>query len=161
MLYLLDSNCVIRAHEDYYPLDRIPQFWDWLLREAADGHAKMPWEIYNEIALAKGPLRNWIAQKEVVEHLILDEEVDSVIFNRVLEKAYAPDLSDAELEQAGQDPFLIAYALMGEQRTVVTKEVSKTSHTRGKRKVPDACDIMGVPWMDDFTFYRIRDFRIR
>ncbi len=27
-LYLVDANVLIRAHEDYYPLDRIPQFWD-------------------------------------------------------------------------------------------------------------------------------------
>jgi hypothetical protein len=30
-LYLLDANVIIRAHEDYYPVDRIPKFWSWLL----------------------------------------------------------------------------------------------------------------------------------
>ena len=161
MIYLLDANCLIRAHEDYYPLDRVPQFWEWLLNEAADGNAKMPFEIHDEIASANGPLRDWIVQNEVIENLVLDEEVDIVMYNRVLSEAYAPDLNDAELEEAGRDPFLITYALMGAQRTVVTKEVSKRSRTRGRRKVPDACDDLGVPWMDDFSFYRIRDFRIR
>lgn len=33
MLYLLDANVLIRAHSDYYPIDRIPQFWEWLIRE--------------------------------------------------------------------------------------------------------------------------------
>ena len=30
-LYLLDANVLIRAHEDYYPVDRIPPFWTWLI----------------------------------------------------------------------------------------------------------------------------------
>ena len=50
MLYLLDANVLIRAHEDYYPLDRVRPFWDWLIVEAAAGHTKMPFEIYDEIA---------------------------------------------------------------------------------------------------------------
>ena len=50
MLYLLDANVLIQAHEEYYPLDRIPQFWAWLVEEAVAGHVKMPFEIHNKIA---------------------------------------------------------------------------------------------------------------
>ncbi|MCY4508918.1 MAG: DUF4411 family protein [Acidobacteria bacterium] len=31
MLYLLDANVLIDAHRDYYPLGRVPEFWDWLI----------------------------------------------------------------------------------------------------------------------------------
>ena len=31
MLYLLDANVFIDANRDYYPLDRFPEFWDWLV----------------------------------------------------------------------------------------------------------------------------------
>ena len=30
VLFLIDANVLIRAHEDYYPIDRVPQFWRWL-----------------------------------------------------------------------------------------------------------------------------------
>lgn len=30
MLYLLDSSVLIDANRDYYPLERVPQFWGWL-----------------------------------------------------------------------------------------------------------------------------------
>lgn len=30
-VYLIDANVLIRAHGDYYPIDRIKPFWDWLL----------------------------------------------------------------------------------------------------------------------------------
>ena len=31
MLYLLDSNVLIDANRDYYPIERVPEFWDWLV----------------------------------------------------------------------------------------------------------------------------------
>lgn len=161
MLFLLDSNVLIRAHEDYYPLDRIPPFWEWLAAEAVAGRAKMPLEIYEEIAVSKGLLKDWITSSLVTNSLVLNEEVDSKILNKVLETAYAPDLTEQELEEAGRDPFLIAYGLMGPNRVVVTKEISKPTKKRGRRKVPDACDIMEIPWMTDFRFYRENDFHVR
>ena len=160
MLYLLDANVLIQAHEEYYPLDRIPQFWVWLVEEAVAGHAKMPFEIHNEIADAEGSLKDWITTPKVKNMLILPEEVDQGLFNQVLDYAYAPDLKDDELEEAGQDPFLIAYGLMGPERVIVTKEISKPTKKRGRRKVPDACNIMGIPCVTDFEFYKKRNFHI-
>lgn len=31
MLYLLDANVIIDANRDYYPLERVPEFWAWLV----------------------------------------------------------------------------------------------------------------------------------
>lgn len=160
MLYLLDANVLIRAHEDYYPLDRIPGFWDWLAEQAKQGRIKMPFEIHDEIAIARGPLKEWIVQEDIKSALILDEEVDSDVFNRVINEGYAPDLTDSELEEAGRDPFLAAYALMGAGRTIVTREISKTSQTRGRRRLPDVCNGFAIPWMNDFALWRTLDFRI-
>ena len=41
MLYLLDANVLIDANRDYYPLERVPEFWDWLLDRAARQHVKI------------------------------------------------------------------------------------------------------------------------
>lgn len=160
MLYLLDANVVIRAHEDYYPLDRVRPFWDWLVIEAEADHVKIPLEIFNEIQPASGPLNDWITDSDVKNTLILDEEVDQDLINQVIDTAYAPNLEAHELAEAGQDPFLVAYGLMGPERAIVTKETSQTTKQRGRRKLPDACDIMNVPWMTDFQFYKERNFRI-
>ena len=84
MLYLLDANVLIRAHEDYYPIDRVPQFWDWLATTAASGAVKVPFEIYNEIAISTGPLANWISATSVKSNLILDEQVDQGLVQTVL-----------------------------------------------------------------------------
>ena len=134
--------------------------WDWLLSEASAGHVKMPFEFHDEIATAHGPLKDWITKSEVKSVLVLEEEVDQAVFNHVLDTAYARDLTDDELEEAGRDPFLVAYGIMGENRTIVTKEISKPTKVRGRRKLPDACDVMNIPWVTDFQFYRARNFRI-
>ncbi|MEJ0015788.1 MAG: DUF4411 family protein [Acetobacteraceae bacterium] len=46
-LYLLDANVLIQAHEDYYPVDRIPQLWAWLLQMAARNIIKVPRVIFD------------------------------------------------------------------------------------------------------------------
>ena len=37
MQYLLDANVVIDADRDYYPFDRVKEFWGWLLHQANRG----------------------------------------------------------------------------------------------------------------------------
>ena len=159
MLYLIDADVLIRAHHDHYPIDRVPQFWQWLISEGTNGYAKVPFEIYEEISNGNDQLAKWISTPDAKGALILEEEVNAEIFNHVLDNAYAPDLSDTELEEAGRDPFLITYALMGDDRRVVTREVSKTRQTRGRRRIPDACNTLNIRWMNDFRFYRERNFR--
>ena len=84
MLYLLDANVLIRAHEDYYPIDRIPQFWDWLHQNATAGNVKIPFEIYNEIAISSGPLGDWIRSPPIKDDIVLDESVDPTLVQQVL-----------------------------------------------------------------------------
>lgn len=158
MVYLLDANVLIRAHEDYYPIDRVPQFWSWVAEMAMAGLVKMPLEIHGEIAISTGPLKDWICGASVKSALVLDEEVDPELLDRVLNDGYAPDLTDRDIEKIGQDPFLIAYGLVSPERIVVTKEVSKPSQQRSKRKIPDVCASLGIRWMRDFELYRLLNF---
>jgi hypothetical protein len=78
----------------------------------------------------------------------------------VLEHGYAPDLDDVEIEEIGNDPLLIAAALAGPDRAVVTREVSKPSKKRAERKIPDVCAVFGVPVISDFTLYRALNFSV-
>jgi hypothetical protein len=111
VLYLLDANVMIRAHEDYYPLDRIPQFWAWLVSLGVSGMVKVPYEIYGEIAVSTGPLHDWLTDNLVAKSMLLDQKVDPKSLNIVITQGYAPDLDDSEIEEIGRDPFLIAYGL--------------------------------------------------
>lgn len=161
MLYLLDANMLISAQELHYPLGRIPQFWAWLLSIAEAGTSKLPVEIFNEIAISKGDLKDWLASPDHARGLKLSGQVDGTILQNLINQGYALDLTDSELEQVGQDPFLVAYAIpYGADVTVVTREVSSPNKQRQNRKVPDVCKHFGVRCITDFQLFQELDFRI-
>ncbi len=164
MLYLLDANVLIDANRDYYPIERVPQFWSWLLEMSGLGRVKIPREIFEEITIPRpGPDRPDVLVGWLISHedaLVLDELVDVGLVGRVTYEGYANNLTDDEIEKIGRDPFLIAYALTGPQRRcVVTTERSRPSRRRANRHIPDVCHDLTVPWCDTFQLIRDLDFR--
>jgi hypothetical protein len=162
-VYLLDANVLIDAHNKYYAIDMVPEFWEWLLHAARAGEIGMPLETFEEVrggADAKKDLLNeWLCRDEVGEALVLAEDVDTDLLFQVM-NAYAPDLTDSEVEQVGRDPFLITYGLARpQQRVVVSNEVSKPSKQRANKKVPDVCRHVGVACCDTFAMLRALGFR--
>lgn len=159
-MYLLDANTLIRANATYYPIARIPHYWDWLIQQGRNGVAKLPNEIADEITAGRDAVADWLKDKEARDALRLEEAVDVSLVRRVVSQGYASDLNDAELAKIGRDPFLVAYGLAGEGRTVVTNENRAPKKQRHNRKVPDVCETMGVRWLTAFGFYEEADFRI-
>lgn len=160
MIYFLDANVLIDASRDYYSINRVPEFWEWLLNMGKNGHVKIPLEVYEEIKEGTDALAMWAKKPDTEVALLLKEEVKVSLVSRVIDEGYAPDLSDDELEKIGRDPFLIAYALVSqEERSVVTTEVSKPKAQRANRHVPDVCNGLGVAWCDTFGFVRALNFR--
>ncbi len=109
MLYLLDANVLIDANRDYYPIARVPEFWDWLLEMGRLDRIKVPQEIYEEVIFPrpskekKDPLVEWM--KENSETLVLGEEAVEELVGRVTEQGYARDLTDVDIQKIGRDPF--------------------------------------------------------
>ncbi len=160
MLHLFDANVLITASNMYYPLDAIPEFWEWIAHQAFSGRIKLPVEMLDEVLAGsrrEDPLLAWMtAHKEILR---LNEEVDPALVNKVVTEGYAPDLTDSELIEIGQDPFLIAYALAApEERCVVTVETSSPSKLRQNRKIPDVCHHFMVQCKDPFQTYRSLKF---
>jgi hypothetical protein len=160
VLYLFDANVLIAASNMYYPMDQIPEFWDWIEHHARRGTIKLPLEIVEEVLAGTkndDPLLPWVQMLRSI--LELDESADPAIVDKVVKDGYAPDLTDDEMDVIGQDPFLIAYALAGTERCVVTTEVSKPTKKRQNRKIPDVCGTFGVPAMNLFAFNRELGFK--
>ena len=157
MLYLLDANVLIDANRDYYPIGRVPEFWDWLVARATQQEVKIPLEILEEILAGRDDdLTRWLNDNR--DALLLEENVDEALVAQVTDQGYAPDLTEEEIERVGRDPFLIAYALGGAARTVVTTEASKPSKQRANRHVPDVCDALDVPHCNTYEFIDALDF---
>ncbi len=143
MLYLLDANVLIDANRDYYPIRRIPEFWEWLAYFGEQGQVKIPQEVYEKVTEADDRLAEWL--KENRDMMLLSEDVDASLVDLVIRQGYADNLTDDEIEQLNEDPFMVAYALgdIG-QRCVVTTEQSRPSRQRANRHIPDVCDDFGV-----------------
>ncbi len=145
----------------YYPIPRIPEFWDWLTHVAIKGKVKVPVEIHNEIVngTSKDQLKVWASERERKKSLLLNEDVSPDLLELTL-NTYAPDLNTDEIMAIGMDCFLIAYALADkDNRTVVTSEVSKRTQPRSKKRVPDICEDLGIDVINPFELYEILDFR--
>ena len=164
MLYLLDANVLITAHNLYYPVDAVPEFWAWLVHKGSSGDIKMPLETFEEVKdgstdVERDLLFAWIQNVLNKEAILLDEEVDADVVSRVIDEGYATDLTDDEVEQIGRDPFLIAYALVSPaDRCVVTTEVSRPSRQRQNRHIPDVCVSLGATCCDTFAMLRALQF---
>ena len=163
MLYLLDANVFIDAERNYYSLNRVPEFWDWLIHMADIGKIKTPQDIFDEVTAGKiergrDALVDWMKENKNV--LLLDEISPFEMISKVLERGYASDLNDEEIEKIGRDPFLIAHALSDvEYRCVVTTEQSKPRRIRANRHIPDVCDDLGVACVNTFELIRRLNFR--
>ena len=162
LLYLLDANVLIDAHRDYYPIERVPEFWEWPLKMGELGRIKVPQEIYEEIVLPKpsrsDKLLDWLEEHRY--ELVLNEQAEVPVVSNVTAMGYADDLTDEQIERLGRDPFLIAYALADVQnRCVVTTERSKPNRVPANRHIPDVCNHLSIRWCDTFALIRELDFR--
>lgn len=166
MVYLLDANVLITAHNLYYPVDVVPEFWDWLVHQGQTGEIKMPVETLEEVRdggtdAERDLLFAWIQDRTNRAAILFEEDVRPELVQRIL-GFYAADLTDDELEAIGRDPFLIAHALAEpENRCVVTTEVSKQRLQRQNRRIPDVCRDAGVPCCDTFSMLRALQFSTR
>jgi hypothetical protein len=158
MLYLLDANMLITAHRTWYALNRVPEFWRWILHHAEAGSVKMPPEIYAEVEGGTDELAVWMKDADHKKVLRLAEEADLAKVQTVLGR-YGDSLSEADLIKIGQDPFLIAAALGTADRCVVTAEVSRPAKQGANRKVPDICKDCDVTWQSPVDFINELDFK--
>lgn len=166
MLYLPDASVLITANNLYYPIDRVPEYWEWLTHMGTLGHVKMPFEIFEEVK--DGPddsdkdlLFAWLQEEVNKKALLLEEQIQPALVQKVMALGYATDLTDDQIEQVGRDPFLVAYGLAGVNRCVVTVETSAPNKQRHNRKVPDVCLSLNVKCCNPFEFNRALGFSTR
>lgn len=160
MLYLLDANVLIDAARDYYPLEMVPEFWEWLAHHGSIGNIKMPLEIYEEVCDGNDLLAAWLKDSLVKAAILLEEEVRPDAVAHAVSQGYGSNLTDAEIITMGRDPFLVAYALVDPTgRCVVTTEASRPSRQRANRHVPDVCNGFGLSCCNTFELARRLAFR--
>lgn len=145
MTYLIDADTLIHAKNGAHPIDRDPTFWQWLAEGVRSGNVKMPLETYDEITGRDygDDLEKWGLAQE--EFLLLHEEYDEKLLDRVMNEGYGLELNDVNLEIIGADPYLISYGLADRvSRTIISDEKSEPNRQGANRKVPDVCAQLGI-----------------
>lgn len=165
MLYLLDANTLIDAKRDYYPIDRIPEFWEWLVFCGAQEIIKIPVEIYEEFSDVKDKegnkdeLARWADLSEVRDALLFNEEAEQDLVARITYGGYVANPTDDELVKIGRDPFLMSYALKDLQnRCIVTTETSKPTKQGANRRIPDVCKDFNIRCINNFVMFKELNF---
>lgn len=145
-MFVVDASALIRSKNHHYQFARIPQFWRWLEHHVVAGTLKTPSEIFDEMIKQDDELKEWVLNLK--DQIIpADSDYDTNIPDVLDCYGGATNLSEADIEKIGKDPYLIACAIeLG--GTVVTEEVSRPSAVGANRKIPDVCNELGVPWID-------------
>jgi len=142
-LYLLDATFIITATDIHYPIRRFPEYWRWIAIQSQLGNLAIPTEILDEITPYDVELKAWM--KGNCHSLALEELVDRNTLSHVFSHGYEVEMNEMNLQETGNDPFLIAYALRDpKHRVVVTYETSKPSMVGVNRKIPDVCKYLGI-----------------
>jgi len=155
MIYLLDTNVFIYT-EKWFGIDRIPQFWNWLLSQAQANTIKTIKEVAIEVEQGNpnDPLVKWF--KNSKKSLLLNISVQPYL-QRVSDE-YQNDLP------RGADPSLIAAALQlkSEQNdvTIVSNEVSKPTKEGKNRRIPDVAKTFSIAHMQGVKLYQHLNFTI-
>lgn len=155
MAYLLDSNTLIQAKNEYYAFDLCPGFWDWIDREFAASNLFSIERVKTELQDGNDDLAQWAKVRP--SGFFLPDDAASLgemrtVSTWVQSQNFRPDAKRDFL--AGADPFLIAYA-RAHGHTVVTHEVYIPGQLR-KVKIPAVCQGLNVPYERTFQVLRNR-----
>ncbi len=154
-VYLLDSDVFMQAQRMYYAFDVAPAFWDALIKHSKKGNVFSIDKVLDEIERGKDELTDWANGD--FNPAFLSTRSGAVIkaygevINNVLANTQYKDAAK-ETFGSGADGWLIAYA-KSEGFTVVTLEQSEPL-SRKEVKIPDVCNVFGVPWINTFQMLR-------
>ncbi|WP_427008637.1 DUF4411 family protein [Pseudarthrobacter sp. H2] len=151
-MYLLDANIFITGKNLHYGFDFVPAFWEWLDQGHSAGVLCSTDKVRQELLVGKDELGKWVGGRG---SFFLAPDASTLPSLKTLTKwAYSGIFTPAAITEflSIADFELVAYA-HAHGHTVVTHE--RPSPLAKKRiLIPDACDAMGVPWIDPYAMLR-------
>ncbi|HMI64663.1 MAG TPA: DUF4411 family protein [Cyclobacteriaceae bacterium] len=148
--YCLDANVLIQAWQKYYSPRFCPAYWEVLASFGSSNKIFLPEQVYDEIVKAEDDLAAWLKESKIPIHKTTTGVTEK------LKVIYATNpihqyLVDNTKQRSLADPWVIAHAMDG-NATVVTKEEKVLAPSTTRIKIPNVCDNMNVPCINDFQF---------
>jgi hypothetical protein len=104
--------------------------------------------VHEEITRTDDDLSKWL-KKSNIPIVKIDKNVTNFLKMIFASDPSHKNLVDNTKQRSLADPWLIAHAI-NENAIIVTKEEKVTAYNSSRIKIPNVCDNMGVPWIDDF-----------
>ena len=149
MANVLDANTFIEGKNLYYRFAVCPGYWDWILRENANGTVFSIDRVQDELTVGTDDLAAWAGARSKEFFLPVDTLAASVA-GQISAWVYTRGYTQAAIATFlnSTDYWLVAYAL-AHGYTVVTREVS-SPESKKRVLIPDACLAVGVPCRSPF-----------
>lgn len=153
MTYLIDSNVLIQAKNEYYGFEIVPGFWTWLEATHAQGQIHTVPSVMHELTQIQDELSAWVKTMPAtfVRHPDADTLASMGVVSAWVQTSKYTDLARQTFLGAA-DFHLVAHA-HAHGLTIVTQEVSAPQAT-ASIKIPDACAALGVECLQTFRWLR-------
>ena len=146
--YCLDANVLIQAWQKYYSPMFCKDYWNVLDEFGKQGTILIPEKVFEEITRTDDDLAEWL-KKSSIPVIEINENVTNFLRMIFAANPSHKNLVDNTKNRSLADPWIIAHAI-NEHATVVTKEEKVTATNTLKIKIPNVCENMGIPWINDF-----------
>lgn len=152
MAYLLDSDVLMEARKRHYGFDICPGFWDWLDAQHAQGAVLSVEKVREEIGSGTDALVDW-AENRPPSFFAKPDDKTQAAFATVSQWATGQNYTERAVSEflSRADFYLVAHAL-AHSLNLVTHERAASTHN--KVKIPNACDGLGVDYIDPFEMLR-------
>jgi hypothetical protein len=154
--YCLDANVLINAWNLYYARDFCPDYWKQLELLGHSGRIFICEEVKAEVVRTDDGLADWLKQSGISVYLS-DGAITEIIKSIYLADPRHEQLVDNKKGRSLADPWVIAHGI-AQKACVVTKE-NKETQSNKRIKIPNVCEKMNIPWINDFDM--IRELKIR
>ncbi len=135
VVYSLDLSALFAAFNERYPIANFPGFWS-KMEELIKSDRLIMAEVAFEKALKDEGVKNWCNDNQLASYLrsVTDDALQRKVSEILL---LFPKLLDDRRGKSGDDPWVIALAMVTQNCIVVTEEQS--TRTRDRPKIPDVC----------------------
>lgn len=152
--FVLDTSVFIQAYKDYYSMDLVPAFWDFLVQANRAGTVYSIDRVYQELEAKDDALFDWAKDNLSVFTPSTGTDVASVYHDMVNWVQNNQNFTDAAKHKFARvaDGWLASYAKV--HGSVLVTQESYDARTRSNVKIPNLCQQYGIAWTNTFGMLR-------
>jgi hypothetical protein len=162
MAYLMDSNALIQAKNQFYRFTFCPGFWDWVADEHTKGALLSIQEVKKELEGGRDELADW-AGKVIPASFFVRPTAEVVTTQAVVSQWVNAQGTYSQQEKAKflskADPWLVAEAIQNKHQIITFEEQVPANST--KVKIPNVATNFGVKTLNLYDVIEASGAKLR